>query len=175
MSRIMTRILGAASLGLGLGFATPARVDVPCYPPKSYAPTYPYPQQRYYQPCPPVVVPYTPSQQHPSDLPKPEPGTQPAPGTQPSTAAPTAPTAPTADAAADIGGAGGGGGGMLGRGDQNQRFNLFDHMSAIPRTRAWFGFQYMQDYSTGLAFTSSFASFVFSEGLTSDPAVQALN
>jgi hypothetical protein len=163
MNRMMTRILCAASLGLSLGFATPARADVPCFPPKQ-APCPP----RYYQPCP-TVVPYTPTESRPKDLPPSETPQQPSAQTpqaqapQPDTTAPSDPTE-------------GGGSGVyqLGRGDQNQRFNMFDHMSAIPRTRAWFGFQYMQDYTTGLSFTSSFASYVSSGPGSSDPGVVGL-
>jgi hypothetical protein len=39
--------------------------------------------------------------------------------------------------------------GMLGRGDANNRFNLFDNTSAIPTNRVWFTYENMQNFSTG--------------------------
>jgi hypothetical protein len=66
----------------------------------------------------------------------------------------TANAAPSEAGAAEsaFGGTGaGGGGGMLGRGDADNRFNLFDNNSAFPTNRVWFNFQYMQNFNTGLA------------------------
>jgi hypothetical protein len=88
------------------------------------------------------------------------------PGTTPGTEAAAPPsadtgTAPTGDTGAGAGeGAFGGAGtasstGMLGRGDANNRFNLFDNMSAIPQTRVWFLYQNMQNFGTGFTFAPS--------------------
>jgi hypothetical protein len=94
------------------------------------------------------------------------PGTT-APGTTtPSATTPQAPTtdmtanAPTADtgagAEAGLGGAAGAGSSaMLGRGDANNRFNLFDNNSAYPLNRVWFDYQMMQRFNTGLALSGS--------------------
>lgn len=38
--------------------------------------------------------------------------------------------------------------GMQGRGDANNRFNLFDNMSAIPQNRVWLGYQHMAGFNT---------------------------
>jgi hypothetical protein len=145
MNRFVTRMLFAASLGLSvtMSSASVAQAQHGKW------------QQPIYQPCPPVIVPYAPAPKHPGDLP----GATP---TDPSTAptSPTAPTAPTAPATvADPGAGGGSGVDMLGRGDQNMRFNLFDHMSAQPRTRAWFGFQHLDGYNSGLALNPAFIAF----------------
>jgi len=139
MLRTLTRLMFTASLGLGLSWSSAQATHPGSSHP--YAPRY--------QPCPPVIVPYTPTEKRPSDLPPGE--TTP----QPDVTQPAMPTAPE-PAAESIGG---GGVGMLGRGDQNQRFNLFDHMAAIPQTRAWFGFQYMKSYTTGVFPTQDFLSF----------------
>jgi hypothetical protein len=141
---LRTRILLAASLGLMVSW-------------NSAQATHPWSKP---QPCPPVIVPYTPTEQRPSDLP-------PAEATPAAPLDLAAPTAP-AFAATDLGE---GSAVMLGRGDQNQRFNLFDHMAAIPQTRAWFGFQYMNDYTTGLSLSSSFIDFMFSNGFSDQEAI----
>jgi hypothetical protein len=39
---------------------------------------------------------------------------------------------------------------MLGRGDSNNRFNLFDNMSAYPQNRVWFTFQHLDSFQTGV-------------------------
>jgi hypothetical protein len=105
-----------------------------------------------------------------------EPGTTP-PSTTPSQDAtqpttPTAPTTPTPDAAAapsmDFSGSvasgaaegsGGGNAGILGRGDQNNRFNLFDSHAAIPQNRVWYGIQYMEGYNSGLRYNNTLGTY----------------
>jgi hypothetical protein len=44
---------------------------------------------------------------------------------------------------------------MEGRGDANNRFNLFDNMSAIPADRVWFAFQYLSGFDPGIGPVSS--------------------
>jgi hypothetical protein len=80
-------------------------------------------------------------------------------------------------AGAEAGGAGGGAeaglgggasessGGFLGRGDANNRFNIFDNMAAFPTNRLWLAFEYMEGFQTGVlpnpanpAVTQGFAS-----------------
>jgi hypothetical protein len=39
---------------------------------------------------------------------------------------------------------------MLGRGDANNRFNLFDNNSAFPTNRIWFSYELMQNFQTGV-------------------------
>ena len=76
------------------------------------------------------------------------------PGAQPQ-AAPMGGFQGAAPGAAGIGGGGAGGAGtaILGRLDSNNRFNLFDNMSAIPRSRVW-------------------ASYIYSKGTSTDVKVQ---
>jgi len=38
----------------------------------------------------------------------------------------------------------------MGRGDANNRFNIFDTMSAIPANRLWFNWQYQEGFNTGV-------------------------
>lgn len=38
---------------------------------------------------------------------------------------------------------------MIGRGDQLNRFNLFDNMAAVPQTRVWFGLMYLEGFDVG--------------------------
>src|SRR5262245_41744684 len=49
---------------------------------------------------------------------------------------------------------------QLGRNDQTNRLNLFDNMAALPQTRAWFGFQFSNQFDTALRPTSEFQSFL---------------
>jgi hypothetical protein len=67
-----------------------------------------------------------------------------------------------AGAGAEAGGAGGGAeaglggggaessGGFLGRGDSNNRFNIFDNMSPYPANRLWLAYEYMEGFQTGV-------------------------
>jgi hypothetical protein len=89
---------------------------------------------------------------------QPQIGQQPQAEQQPQAAAENAANAPPADtgAGATGGEAGLGGGtaessgGFLGRGDANNRFNLFDNNSAFPTNRVWFTFEQMQNFTTGV-------------------------
>jgi hypothetical protein len=40
--------------------------------------------------------------------------------------------------------------GMLGRGDMNNRFNLFDNMSPYLANRVWFAYQFQESFNTGV-------------------------
>jgi hypothetical protein len=147
------KLLFRAALGLGLGFAvggTAAAQTKYYYPPKA--------------PCqpPPVIVPYCP----PAPAPEAKPAEPPKDGQKPEQA--PAPT-PAPDQAqspmstdAGFGAAGaeaGTGSTMLGRADQSNRFNLFDNMSAIPRSRVWFTYMRASDYNTGVDFNTSDPTF----------------
>lgn len=100
------------------------------------------------QPYCPTPMPHVvePSDAHPKDLPKADKDKkQPQLPEQPIDfeAAPVT--------AADLGGATGISSlGMLGRGDFANRFNMFDNLSAIPRSQVWFGYQYLDEFNTGL-------------------------
>jgi len=114
--------------------------------------------RRYQNYCPPN---YYPS--HPSVVPDmapdadgmaPDADTAPDTDTSPDTTPDTADTAPQLPTASALSSGPSLGGGapspMLGRVDQQNRLNLFDTQSAQPVTRAWYTFQYAQDYSTGV-------------------------
>jgi hypothetical protein len=95
-----------------------------------------------------------PSSAQPSTPQQPQQPEQPQAAQQPQ-AAPEAAAAPTAAAAtgaeAGLGaGAGESSAGFLGRGDANNRFNLFDNNSAFPTNRVWFTFEEMQNFTTGV-------------------------
>ena len=49
---------------------------------------------------------------------------------------------------------------MLGRNDQSNRLNLFDNMSAAPRSRIWGGFQFANTFDTALAPTKELQTFL---------------
>jgi hypothetical protein len=120
----------------------------------------------------PGEQPSTPQQpQPPSQAQQPEQGQQPEQPEAPGAGAETgtgAEAGAAAEAAAGAGaggeaGAGGAGGeaglgggtaessgGFLGRGDANNRFNIFDNMSAVPQNRVWYSYEYMQGFNTGV-------------------------
>jgi hypothetical protein len=95
--------------------------------------------------CPPAETP------QPSDLPKePAPGTTETPSTEPSVESILPQVAPSTDLLASATGLGSGSNTpFVGRLDQNNRFNLFDNMSAIPKSRVWFGYQLSDGQSSG--------------------------
>ncbi|MCA9113454.1 MAG: hypothetical protein KDA79_00090 [Planctomycetaceae bacterium] len=77
-----------------------------------------------------------------------------------------------APAASAAGGAGGGaGGGFLGRLDSNNRFNLFDNMSAIPTSRVWASYIYTEGTNTNTILTPYGRTL---SGLSSPTAIAAL-
>lgn len=49
---------------------------------------------------------------------------------------------------------------QLGRNDQSNRLNLFDNMSAAPKSRAWFGYQFASGFDTGLQLTDAYKFFL---------------
>jgi hypothetical protein len=81
-----------------------------------------------------------------------QPGAEQQPQNAPETTA-NAPTAADTGAGAEAGvgaGAAESSGGFLGRGDANNRFNLFDNNSAFPTNRVWFSYEQMQNFTTGV-------------------------
>jgi hypothetical protein len=107
------------------------------------------------QPVPPADLPKDgkagqPGGQAPGpQAPTPAPENLPAPS--PETAnAPTAPTGADTGAAAAAGPSEAGGASMLGRADNNNRFNLFDNNSAFPQNRVFFAYQLVQGFDPGV-------------------------
>jgi hypothetical protein len=49
---------------------------------------------------------------------------------------------------------------MLGRGDQNNRFNLFNEQSALVQSHAWFGYHHQFDYDPAIHLTSAARSLL---------------
>lgn len=141
----------AASCGLGLCLGANAELQAQhiirgapnCPPP---AVIYPH------HPVMPAPVVTTPDAKAAPDAKAPTtPSTTPAPTDQ----QPTLPPDATTGAEPSFGEGGGEAGSatavaMQGRGDSNNRFNLFDNMAAIPQTRVWFAWQYLSQFQTGL-------------------------
>jgi hypothetical protein len=153
----LVRFFLHAAFGLGLCSFTALTAQAEDYHYIPQGPVYVKPN------CPapgipaPVVTP-APSP-HPADLPKdgattptPAPGTpgaaQNVPTPADTSAAPPAPA--DTGAAAEGPTAGGEAAAMLGRGDSNNRFNLFDNMAAIPQNRVWFTYEQQQNFQTGV-------------------------
>jgi hypothetical protein len=122
-------------------------------------------QPHYYQPCPTIIPPpIVPKvSPHPTDLPgsevEPRPVEQPRPEAAPVQAQPFDAGAMGPAGSEFAGGGMGASTPMLGRGDQNNRFNLFDTQAALPQNRVWFGFQQLRDYNTGVQFTPEALSY----------------
>jgi hypothetical protein len=146
----LTQLFCTASLALGMVLvpALVAEAGRPrgrnCCPPS------------YQQPYCPEYQPYAPGEMAPTEaapgMPPSEPGAE---GEQPTDQQPTAPeaqldlpqAAPTSAAAPTASVASTSGASAIGRVDQNNRLNLFDSQSAIPRDRVWYSFQFADDYN----------------------------
>jgi len=106
--------------------------------------------------------PLTPQRPSTGQTPSPMPGTSvPSPSVTDGSMAPSGDSGLGAEATA--GGAGGGGGSagaapMAGRADSLNRFNLFDTQAAAPRTRVWFAYQTMTNFSPGNAQANPFVT-----------------
>jgi len=108
----------------------------------------------------PQIITTSADKGHPGDLPNGKtpqtPQTPISPKKDPTTPAQPDITAPPMTDTADTGDSGLGGSavassvGMQGRGDANNRFNLFDNMAAIPTSRVWAGYQYQDNFKTGV-------------------------
>jgi hypothetical protein len=116
---------------------------------------------------PPCYRPYSPDHAAPTDAPPSDEAPAPDTDTDPtddqtpdqpeqqldlSQRAPTSAAAPTASLA------GGTSTSVIGRLDQNNRFNLFDSMSAVPRDRVWYSFQYAEGYNLSLDSSGGFGT-----------------
>lgn len=165
----LARFVLHAVFGIGLCATTAMAADYQFAPPVTgYGrPTNPYPTVpgTFVSSGAITAAPQVP----PADLPRDGKATQPggqAPGPQAPTPAPApenipapapemanAPAAPTGAEAAPAAAAGpaeAGGPGMLGRADENNRFNLFDNNSAFPQNRIFFNYQLVQDFNPGI-------------------------
>jgi hypothetical protein len=139
MRRKLSGLWLHAAFGLGLcAVSAPAALaqNGNCASPPVYVkPGCPYPGS---------MVPPPP----PSDLPK-EPIVKPPPGAAgalENIAAAPPPEAPAAEEGPSLGGTTA----MLGRGDADNRFNLFDNNTAIPTNRVWFSYELMQKFDSGV-------------------------
>lgn len=137
------------TLGLGLLLVVTPRIQAQSYDVKTVSGTRCCPQQyapQYGQSCPDSA--------HPQDLPD---TGDPAPA--PEAATPdsqqiTPQIAPSAQPQLVASAAGSGANTpMLGRLDSNNRFNMFDNMSAIPKSRVWFGYQLSEGNNTNVTLT----------------------
>jgi hypothetical protein len=171
MRKNLTRSL---TLALGLCLTVAATGHAQQYLPPGGYPSAPCPPQWSYpppqQPSPATKPPTTqpPATQPPTTQPPTRPETPPA--TQPSaeqpveqpqfpaetppapadTGAPTAPEAPSAGEGAATQ-AQASATPIMGRGDANNRLNIFDNMSAIPANRIWFSYQLLNGFNLGIA------------------------
>jgi len=151
----------AASLALGWWLCATATAPAQYWQKPPCATPYPPPCVSPYQPAvpPPAVKPPepTPPDQPRPDQPRPD---QPRPDQpQPNQPQPNQPqpdtsqanqAANTGDLGSGSGGPSGGQAGLQGRGDANNRFNLFDNMTAIPRNQVWFGWQVLDGFNTNV-------------------------
>lgn len=148
-----TLLTAALGLGVSLGVAVNAQAT------GHHGHYYPAPPVTVY-PCPPSKV--IKVEPHKKAEPKPsapvEPGREAEQRPEGQPQQPETVPFPPVDPTAGLTAGGAAGMGMIGRADQNARFNLFDVQSAIPRTRVWFAYQSVQDYKTGLTPTLNFLS-----------------
>lgn len=101
-------------------------------------------------PAAPAPAPPAPGQ--PSAPPSPAPETPAAPEDIAAQPAPAeAPLLAAADTVSGfVGGPAGRGVTFLGRADMANRFNIFDNMNAVPRSRVWFGYQFVGTQNNGI-------------------------
>jgi hypothetical protein len=142
----------------------PAAKPPATQPPTTQPPTTQPPTTQPPTTQPPTRPETPPANQPPAEQPQAPAETPPAPADTTAPSAATAPETPstgeTAQSSAQASEAP-----IMGRGDANNRFNIFDNMSAIPANRIWFAFQYQEGFTTGVnpvsgntALTSGFAT-----------------
>jgi hypothetical protein len=130
----------------------------PAPPPATKPPTTQPPATQPPTTQPPTTQPPTrpetpPANQPPAEQPGEQPQAPPETPPAPADTNPPAPSAPEAPPAGDVSqsAAQASATPIMGRGDANNRFNIFDNMSAIPANRVWFSYQMLNGFNPGIA------------------------
>src|SRR5262249_22671083 len=143
----------AAALGLGWWLCANATAPAQTWQKPPCASPYPPPCATPYNPIAPPVppTPVKPGEEPRPDQPRPD---QPRPDQpRPDQPQPNMSQFNPGATQGDIGSGGdapSGSVGLQGRGDANNRFNLFDNMTAIPRNQVWIGWQALDGFNTNV-------------------------